>query len=112
MTAQHFLESRVQRIMEARLSKAAETAESGEFRFGVGLQARRLAAGLTQRQLAEISGCKLQSVRQWEQGRFWPGSRILPALAQACRCSIEELYYAPEDEPDPAPADEFGGGDP
>lgn len=67
-------------------------------KFLEGLRARRKKAGLTQPKLAELVGTSRQSILQWETGDYWPSASWLPKLAKACGCSIEELYYPPEEE--------------
>jgi DNA-binding XRE family transcriptional regulator len=53
---------------------------------GPSVKARRIAAGLTQQQLAEHAGISLSTVRLWEQGYTNPSlttiEKIQPILAQ------------------------------
>lgn len=69
-----------------------------------GLAARRQAAGLTQAELAARIGVGRPALSMWEIGTNWPPARILPPLADALLCSIDDLYRAPE--ADAAGADE------
>ncbi len=62
-----------------------------------GLRPRREARRLTQASAARYLGVSRQSYADWEAGRRWPSANILPALAEMCRCSIEELYTNPEE---------------
>lgn len=62
-----------------------------------GLVPRRKAAGMTQAQLAEAVGVERSALAMWEIGASWPSARLLPALADTLLCSIDELYFAPED---------------
>lgn len=61
-----------------------------------GLAVRRQAAGMTQAELAERIGVGRAALSMWEIGVNWPPARILPQLADALLCSIDDLYRAPE----------------
>ncbi len=61
-----------------------------------GLKAHRIAAGLTQEQLAALMGVSYQAVGKWERGEGYPAAAQLPALAAALHCSIDELYTSTE----------------
>ena len=50
----------------------------------------RLAAGLTQQQLADLVGVDLRTERRWENGTT-PSGRSLVSLSAALGCRIEEL---------------------
>lgn len=52
----------------------------------------RRDAGLSQQQLADKIGVRRGALSMWELGRSWPHAQILPDLASALNCSIEELY--------------------
>jgi transcriptional regulator with XRE-family HTH domain len=54
----------------------------------------RVAAGLTQREVARALGIKSPSVAQWEGGRSRPDIERLPSLASLYKVSIEELCGA------------------
>lgn len=69
-------------------------------RFLVGLKPRRKAAKLTQTDLALILGTNKESVRAWEIGLYWPSAKVLPEMARALSCTIEELYQEPEVQDD------------
>ena len=71
-----------------------------------GLAPRRKAAGMTQAQLAESIGVERAALAMWEIGASWPSARILPALADVLLCTVDELYWAPEEtaEGRPLPA--------
>ncbi len=60
-----------------------------------GLRPRREARRLSQASAARRLGVSRQSYADWEAGRRWPSANILPALAEMCCCSIEELYREP-----------------
>ena len=52
----------------------------------------RLAAGLTQEELAAKVKVNQTAVSQWERGSALPSSDKLPEIAEALRCTIDELY--------------------
>lgn len=58
--------------------------------MGEKLRAARLAAGLTQAQLAERVGCYQKDVARWEAG-LEPKALTLKKLAQALGCSMDDL---------------------
>lgn len=72
----------------------------------VGLAPMRRRAGMTQYELAERVGISRALVAMYETGRAWPSARILPDLAGALVCSIDELFEVPEE---PAAEDEDAG---
>ena len=55
----------------------------------------RRKQGLSQAQLAEKLNITQGAVSQWEMGLSKPKSEILPELAKALDCTIDELF---EDE--------------
>ncbi len=59
----------------------------------------RKSQGLTQGQLAEKLDVRISTVSQWENGQRAPSARLLPALAAALGCSIDELFGTPEAAP-------------
>lgn len=63
-----------------------------------GLAPRRQRAGMTQQQLADLIGVARGTVAMWECGGVWPSARLLPLIAGALLCSIDELYTPPDDE--------------
>lgn len=48
------------------------------------IQARRVAAGLTQVELAELCSVHLRSIKNWESGRNEPGIEHLKRIAYFC----------------------------
>lgn len=62
----------------------------------LGLKQRRLDAGLSQSQLADILGTVQSAISAWESGEKMPRASQLPALAAALHCSIDELYTSTE----------------
>lgn len=52
----------------------------------------RKKQGLSQVQLAEKLNITQGAVSQWERGLSKPKSEILPELAKALNCTIDELF--------------------
>lgn len=52
----------------------------------------RRKQGLSQAQLAEKLNITQGAVSQWEMGLSKPKSEILPELAKALNCTIDELF--------------------
>lgn len=52
----------------------------------------RQKAGLTQQELAEAVGVNRPALAMWEIGKSWPSAQILPEIAAALKCSVEDLY--------------------
>lgn len=48
--------------------------------------------GKEQKQLAEALGVTKSAVNQWCSGATTPSVRMLPALAAALGCTVDELY--------------------
>jgi len=71
--------------------------EEMKTRYLAGLKPRRKNAKLTQTDLARMLGTTKESIRGWEIGLYWPSAKVLPEMAQALDCTIEELYIPPED---------------
>lgn len=59
--------------------------------MGEKLKAARLAAGLSQAQLAEAVGCRQKDISRWESGQHEPGALTLKKMAQTLRCSMDDL---------------------
>ncbi len=51
----------------------------------------RIAAGLTQAQLAKAVGCKPLAVSRWERGEFSPNASALQRLSEVLSCPMEIL---------------------
>lgn len=54
----------------------------------------RQARGLTQLQLGMAVGVSKPAVCRWENGVAMPRAELLPVLARALGCSIDELFGA------------------
>ena len=52
----------------------------------------RIRKGLSQKELADILKVAQPSVYSWESGRSAPSAKLLPALAAALGCSIDDLF--------------------
>lgn len=61
-----------------------------------GLKARRISAGLSQKELAGKLEVMQPAVAGWESGARVPSAALLPELACVLGCSIDELYVDPE----------------
>ena len=62
-----------------------------------GIKPKRIEAGLSQKQLAEILQVTQAAVANWEAGTAYPRAAQLPELAAALHCTIDELYQPPEE---------------
>ena len=51
----------------------------------------RRRAGYTQKDLAKLLNVDQSAVSQWERGKVKPLKKILPALAQALNCTVDDL---------------------
>ena len=56
------------------------------------LEELRKKNSMTQNELAAFLGVQQNTVSQWESGKRNPPSSILPRLADALGCSIDELF--------------------
>lgn len=52
---------------------------------------RRIALGMTQKQLAEAVGCSPKDICRWELGKCEPRINSLLRLAEALNCTVDEL---------------------
>jgi len=72
--------------------------------FGARLRELRVAAGLTQQQLADKAGVSQRGLAQWETGRRKePGWNQIQALADALGVSCEAFRQPPASLPAPGP---------
>ena len=53
--------------------------------------AARKKAGLTQAQVAEALGISDAAVNQWEKGKTFPKTELLPKLSKLLGCTVDEL---------------------
>jgi transcriptional regulator with XRE-family HTH domain len=56
------------------------------------LRAKRKARGLSLAALGRILGVSHQAVSRWEQGHTVPSTDLLPRLATALHCRIDDLF--------------------
>lgn len=52
---------------------------------------RRIALGMTQKQLAEAVGCSPKDICRWELGKCEPRINSLLRLAEALNCTVDDL---------------------
>jgi putative transcriptional regulator len=55
----------------------------------------RLAAGISQRELAEALGVSRQTVNSIETGRYDPSLPLAIAIARHFRRTVEEIFHVP-----------------
>lgn len=88
-------------LKEGEPQKRMKIVESGGL---IGLAPMRRRAGLSRQQLADQIGVTRQAVSNYERGIGWPSAGLLPAIAGALVCSIDELYEVPPVEPEDSEA--------
>lgn len=52
----------------------------------------RRIKGYTQQELADVMGVSLQTVSNWESGRFIPNVKNLHLIAEELECTVSDLY--------------------
>ena len=62
-------------------------------RLGSHLKAVRLAAGLTQAELAELAGVSRKTINTVENGVFVPSTTLALTLARALETSVDGLFF-------------------
>ena len=55
------------------------------------IEKRRIAAGLSQRQLSRLVGVQQNTISQYEKGKREPSLEVLIKLADIFGCTIDEL---------------------
>lgn len=70
---------------------------------GPQVRARRIAAGLSQAELAHRIGAADATISRLERGKFSASERMLEAIATALHCTVADLYTRAE-KPPQAPA--------
>ena len=70
--------------------------------FSTQLRKYRLAAGLSQKELAGKLFVSQQAVARWENGLAKPRADLLPELAVLFHCTIDELFKEPDNKTPPA----------
>ncbi|MDP9180977.1 MAG: helix-turn-helix domain-containing protein [Chloroflexota bacterium] len=81
-----------------------------EERLELRLRELRLAAGLTQGQLAERVGVSRQSINSIEVGRYVPGTDVALRLASVLDCRVEDIFRIAEADLTVAAHVQEGGG--
>lgn len=56
------------------------------------IQSMRMAAGLSEVDLATKMGVTRKTICEWESELYLPKTRQLPELADVLECSIDELF--------------------
>lgn len=56
------------------------------------LRKLRRSANITQEELGASVGVTRQTIISWESGDTWPAAPMLPKLAKALGCSIDDLF--------------------
>lgn len=62
---------------------------------GATIKKLRTERGITQRGLADMVGTSREIIQRWENGRGRPSDRFLPALADALRCDVRDIWSPP-----------------
>lgn len=55
------------------------------------IKEKRIAAKMTQQELAQKMGVTQGAIAQWENGITFPSAKRMKALAKILKCKIEEL---------------------
>lgn len=71
---------------------------SAKDRLGNTLATRRKEAGLTQAALAEAAGVSRKTINTIENAVFVPSTVLALTLARIIGCTVEELFYLPDEE--------------
>lgn len=69
-------------------------------RVGALIALLRRSQGMTQQQLADRIGVTNRAVSKWETGQGLPDVAVLPDLAQALGCTVDELLAGKTDRPE------------
>ena len=92
---------RLRHLLRLQLGRIVENGRVDTTSYSEALSWRIRMSGKTHQEIAEELGTTKGTVEGWSQKRFLPSSVFLPALALALECSIEELYFLPEEAPRP-----------
>lgn len=72
--------------------KAPEAVYAGEGSFGSNLKRIRKEKSMSQEELADELEVSQQCIANWENGNRNPSVTVVPEIAKALGCGIEELY--------------------
>ena len=61
--------------------------------FGARIEALRRARHMTQAELARSLMVCSQTISKWECGRGYPDISLLPELARALGCTVDDLFF-------------------
>ena len=75
-------------IMSAIMAHTTESSGQLENR----LREKRLAAALSQKQLADVAGITRQAISALESDQYSPATSVALQLARALRCRVEDLF--------------------
>jgi len=64
-----------------------------EYQVGNNIKETRTRKGLTQEDLAGLTGVTRQTIISMEKGNYAPSILLALRLAQALDCKVEEIFY-------------------
>lgn len=79
-------------IMEMQILEYELMAEAIKVRIGARIRVLRNNKGLTQEQLATLSGTKQPNIQMYEAGLRSPTIEVLEKIAKALRVDLKELF--------------------
>lgn len=79
-------------LMSSNMATTQTANAATEPEFENHLREKRQAAGLTQQQLAAMTGITRQAVAAVETGQYSPATSVALQLAQALHCRVEDLF--------------------
>lgn len=62
----------------------------------VAIKAARIAAGLTQQQLADLLGVQRGAVSMWDAGKSFPRPSMLRQVASVLGCTVDDILPEPD----------------
>ena len=80
--------------LAGRLSQAVDV---GSLQGLPGLRRKRIQKFRTQKDCAIALNIDRQTYNSWELGKHWPPAKMLPGLAAALGCTIEDLFLPDEE---------------
>lgn len=67
-----------------------------DFKVMNNIKLRRTQAGLTQEDLASLTGVTRQTIIAMEKGNYTPSVFLALKLSSHLKCAVEELFYVEE----------------